>query len=781
MNNFFKRVLILVGALFFMLPCKADSGDVGFLSFASVNQNTSYGAILTSCSSDAQGCVVIPSSVELVDNWGHTHIFEVIRIGDNAFKNCIGVTSVEIPETITEIGSSTFSGCTGLTSINIPETITKIGSSAFSGCTGLTSINIPETITEINGGTFSGCTGLSSITIPGSVTRMGSEWSGVFSGCTSLKEVIFEPSDEILYIFNTCRYEYNADKRTFSAAFENCPNLNKIEVNRILECFTHDPNWSYKRYVVWDCGIFAEVPVSEIVFGPECSVITEMEFAGMEKLEKISIPTTVQSIMPDAFADCSNLKNVTLEESADPLYMIGDFGKSGIEVLNLQRQLFEGTIEVGTLGTFTCKPNFSDCTGLTSIIFGGNVSTLGENMFSGCTALRSVTIPQFISKIGEGAFSGCLNLKSINIEDSDTPILINSKTNSDGEGSTFAGAPLETLYLGRNVEFSGTELSPFKNKTLLTTLTIGNKTTSINNYLFYGCTNIAMLSVPSSVKTIGDYAFYDCNQSRSLTISKSVESIGEYAFYNCNSLKTLTIPGSVITIGDYAFRSCSNLTNIKIGDNVETIGNYAFLDCYSAENITLGKSVKTIGNNAFYNCQAWTKIDIPDSVETIGNDAFALCLGATEANIGNGVEKIGLRSFTDCEGLSKLNIGKSVKEIGEMAFFNCENLKDIYVAASIPPVANESVFSDYSAKLYVPEGTSIVYKAETDACWPLFASIGEYIPESGVDEVISIPTDSSIIEVYTLNGVCIADSIDNLAPGFYIVRQAGRSKKIAIK
>ena len=776
MNEFFKRALILIGALLVMLPCKAAEW-VGDLLFV----HSSYGVILFECSSNAEGRIVIPSSVELKDQWGDRHIFEVIKIGDRAFKDCTGITSVEIPETITEIGSAAFSGCTGLTSINLPESITEIGYAAFSGCTGLTSINLPESITKINGDTFRGCTGLSSITIPGSVTRLESNPSAVFSGCTSLKEVIFEPSDEILYISNTYRFEYIADHRTFHAAFEDCPNLNKIEVNRILGCFTHDLNWDYNEYVVWERGIFAEVPVSEIVFGPECSVITEMEFAGMEKLEKISIPTTVQTIMPDAFADCSNLKNVTFEESADPLYMIGDFGKSGIEVLNLQRQLFEGTVEIETLGTFTCKPNFSDCTGLTSIIFGGNVSTLGDNMFSGCTALRSVTIPQFISKIGEGAFSGCLNLKSINIEDCDEPILINSKTNADGEGTTFAGAPIETLYLGRNVEFSGTELSPFKNKTLLTTLTIGNKTTAINNYLFYGCTNISMLSVPSSVKTIGDYAFYDCNQSRSLSISRSVESIGEYAFYNCKNLKTLTIPASVVTIGDYAFRSCSNLTKITIGSKVEKIGNYAFLDCYSAEEITLGESVKTIGNNAFYNCQGWKNINIPNSVKTIGDDAFALCLGATEATIGNGVETIGLRSFTDCEGLTKLTIGAGVKEIGDMAFFNCENLKEIYVGAPVPPTANESVFSDYSAKLYVPEGKSSLYKGDSDNCWPLFSSMGEYDALSGVEEVEISPADSSIVEVYDLKGTKLGKSLEGLPGGIYIVRQGTETKKMVIR
>ncbi|MDE6258196.1 MAG: leucine-rich repeat domain-containing protein, partial [Muribaculaceae bacterium] len=119
MNEFFKRALILIGALLVMLPCKAIEW-VGDLLF----DPSSDGAILFECSSNAEGRIVIPSSVELTDRWGDTHIFKVIKIGDRAFKDCTGMTSVEIPETITEIGSDAFSGCTGLTSINLPESIT---------------------------------------------------------------------------------------------------------------------------------------------------------------------------------------------------------------------------------------------------------------------------------------------------------------------------------------------------------------------------------------------------------------------------------------------------------------------------------------------------------------------------------------------------------------------------------------------------------------------------------------------------------------------------------
>lgn len=55
----------------------------------------------------------------------------VVRIGEGAFSNCMNLTSVVIPDSITEIGAFAFQGCPNLKYITIPADVTSIGKNAF--------------------------------------------------------------------------------------------------------------------------------------------------------------------------------------------------------------------------------------------------------------------------------------------------------------------------------------------------------------------------------------------------------------------------------------------------------------------------------------------------------------------------------------------------------------------------------------------------------------------------------------------------------------------------
>ena len=115
----------------------------------------------------------------------------VTSIGDHAFWDCSGLTSVTIPDGVTSIGDYAFAYCVSLTSATIPEGVTSIGGSAFSGCSGLTSVTIPSSVTSIGWSAFENCTALTFMTIPESVTYISEE---VFSNCIRLARVTIPKS-----------------------------------------------------------------------------------------------------------------------------------------------------------------------------------------------------------------------------------------------------------------------------------------------------------------------------------------------------------------------------------------------------------------------------------------------------------------------------------------------------------------------------------------------------------------------------------------------------------
>ena len=106
-------------------------------------------------------------------------------IGVRAFKDCNGLTSITIPNSVTSIGKWAFSGCSNLTSITIPNFVTGIGEGLFEGCFGLTSIAIPNSVTSIGDAAFKDCSGLTSITIGSGVLDIGL----AFTGCNNLESV----------------------------------------------------------------------------------------------------------------------------------------------------------------------------------------------------------------------------------------------------------------------------------------------------------------------------------------------------------------------------------------------------------------------------------------------------------------------------------------------------------------------------------------------------------------------------------------------------------------
>ena len=105
------------------------------------------------------GNVTIPNGITYIYGFEGTNITSitipnsVTEIGRNAFLRCTSLTSITIPNGVTSIGVAAFMG-TGLTSVTIPNSVTSIGSQAFIDCISLTSVTFEGTISSANFGTY---------------------------------------------------------------------------------------------------------------------------------------------------------------------------------------------------------------------------------------------------------------------------------------------------------------------------------------------------------------------------------------------------------------------------------------------------------------------------------------------------------------------------------------------------------------------------------------------------------------------------------------------------
>ena len=114
----------------------------------------------------------------------------ITEIKRHAFSGNNNLVSVTIGPNVVKMGDNIFYQCEKLKNVTIKTGATLIGDSMFSSCTSLESIVLPKTITTIEDNAFFYCENLKSIYIPSSVKKIGDY--AVFSACYKLQSIIVE-------------------------------------------------------------------------------------------------------------------------------------------------------------------------------------------------------------------------------------------------------------------------------------------------------------------------------------------------------------------------------------------------------------------------------------------------------------------------------------------------------------------------------------------------------------------------------------------------------------
>ena len=262
---------------------EGEEFDEGGLHYSIANYITNVNDCEVSAES-WDGELDIPSSIS---HGGRSFVVNSLN-----FVGCKNLTSVRIPNTISEIPECAFSGCKSLRSVEIPSSVTTIGAEAFYDCEALKSIELPDGVTEITENLFKGCWRLRKVRFGSNVTTIR---ESAFEGCEFLQHLPLPDSV----------------RRIERSAFESCKNLVDLGQPSSLEhiglyalagtamlLMQEGPIYVGSALCGY-CGNMPDHACLEIREGT--TTVAEGAFRGYGHLESVIIPESLKNIGYDAF------------------------------------------------------------------------------------------------------------------------------------------------------------------------------------------------------------------------------------------------------------------------------------------------------------------------------------------------------------------------------------------------------------------------------------------------------------------------------------------------
>ena len=112
-------------------------------------------------------------------------------IGNEFVKDCINLTNVLMPQTVTSLGMYVFRNCASLGNLTIPGSVKTLATAALAYTSGITNLVFSPGLTNLASFSVSGCSNLTTVDLPNTLTSIDLY---AFENCPKLKALFFRGS-----------------------------------------------------------------------------------------------------------------------------------------------------------------------------------------------------------------------------------------------------------------------------------------------------------------------------------------------------------------------------------------------------------------------------------------------------------------------------------------------------------------------------------------------------------------------------------------------------------